>query len=145
MKGKELQNKLQKIISLAEECQVILSTQKHRKHNGNTRRKQKNPVHVSQKREINFNLNSRAFFKQNVKSLTGPKKYTLVVAYLTKGKVGQELSSDKIKACWDKHSKLLGGKLKSGVYGTRAKESGWLDDPKYGFYCLTKDWVDISD
>lgn len=92
---------------------------------------------------INFNVNSRAFFKEYGKNLPGPKKFVLVIAHLVKGKTGINVSSNAVKSCWDKHHGLLGGKLITGIYGTRAKESGWLDTTKNGSYHLTSCWKEI--
>ncbi len=92
---------------------------------------------------VNFNINSRAFFKEHGKNLSGPKKFVLVVAYLVKGKTGANVSNDAVRSCWDKHRGLLGGKLTTGIYGTRAKESRWLDTIKNGSYHLTSHWKEI--
>ncbi len=143
MKAQKLQDKLQQIISLAEECRYALSAQKYKKSGGISQPLSKPTTVHTRKEKINFSLNSRAFFKEYGKNLSGPKRFVLVVAYLAKGKRGSNVSSGEVKSCWNKHKKLLGGKLTTGVYGTRAKEGGWLDATKDGFYHLTVSWQKI--
>ena len=142
MKNRELQNRLQQIISLVQECQSLLGELKSIKLNYPVSLQKKRSVANVKMEKVNFNLNSRAFFKKYAKDMSGAKRFVLVVAYLSKTKTDSSISSDEVKNCWNKHKKLLGGKL-AMVYGTRAKEGGWLDAVKYGYYNLTSDWREI--
>ena len=141
MNNKEIQNKLRQIASLAEECLVELGITKPRGQRKIARATSTKVV--AQIGKLNFKLNSRAFFKKYGKGLSGPKRSVLVVAYLAKGNKQSNITSDEVKNCWNKHQKLLGGKLTTGVYGTRAKEDGWLDAAKNGSYHLTDIWEQI--
>ncbi len=94
--------------------------------------------------KINFDLNTRAFFKRYGKNLTGPKNFTLIVAFLCEGQVGKSILAEDIINCWNKNFVFLGGKkLTSGTFGTRAKEKEWIDSKKYRFYELTSKWQEI--
>lgn len=118
---------------------VVFKSQKKKKDN----LKQSDSINVV---KIQFNLNVRAFFKKYSKGLTGPKNFTLVAAFLSKGQVGKSISAENIADCWNKNFSFLGGKkLTSRTYGTRAKENEWLDSKKYGFYELTSKWQKIFD
>lgn len=141
MNNKEIQNKLRQIVSLAEACLAELGVAKP-KDQGRVARAASKKIAI-QIGKLNFKLNSRAFFKKYGKGLSGPKRFVLVVAYLAKGNKQSDITSDEVKNCWNKHQKLLGGKLTTGVYGTRAKEDGWLDAAKNGSYHLTDSWETI--
>ena len=143
MNNKEIQNKLRQIVSLAEACLAELGVAKPKGQRKVARVASKKVI--TQIGKLDFKLNSRAFFKKYGKSLSGPKRFVLVVAYLAKGNKQSNITSDGVKNCWNKHQKLLGGKLTTGVYGTRAKEDGWLDAAKNGSYHLTDSWETIFD
>lgn len=92
---------------------------------------------------VDFSLNSRAFFRSYAKSLSGPKKFVLVVAYLTKGKVDSDATVADVLRCWNTHKKLLSGEY-NGAYPTRAKEYGWINPGgKTGSFHLTNKWREI--
>lgn len=141
MDNKEIQNRLRQIISLAETCLAELGVVKS-KNQGRVARSASKKI-TTQIGKLDFKLNSRAFFKKYGKGLSGPKRFVLVVAYIAKGNKQSNLTSDEVKSCWNKHQKLLDGKLTTGVYGTRAKEDGWLDATKNGSYHLTDSWETI--
>ena len=92
--------------------------------------------------EIDFDMNERAFIKKYGKGMSGPKKFVLILAYLVKGKVGQEKSLSEIENHWNKMTSLVGGKF-NRFYSARAKENNWVDSKKTGFYQLTSDWKKI--
>lgn len=93
--------------------------------------------------QAEFNKNPRAFLKQYARGKNGPQKFVLVVAFLAEGKIGVNILFNEIEKIWNRHSGLLGGKLTSRTYGTRAKESGWIDSRKKGLYKLTDEWKGI--
>ena len=92
---------------------------------------------------LNFESNARAFVKRHGRNLTGPKKFVLVLAYLTKGNISKEVSSDAIEQLWStmRSSSLL-GKF-NRAFANRAKDNGWVDSKKRGFYNLDRSWKDI--
>lgn len=92
--------------------------------------------------EVDFNMNERAFIKKYGKGMSGPRKFVLILAYLVKGKVGQEKSLSEIENHWNKMTSLVRGKF-NRFYSARAKENNWVDSKKTGFYQLTSDWKKI--
>ena len=56
---------------------------------GKDRINKKKIVTTSPKTEIKFSLNERAFVKRYATKKSGSEKFTLMVAYATKGKVGE--------------------------------------------------------
>ena len=93
-------------------------------------------------REVDFNMNERAFIKKYSKGMSGSKKFVLVLAYIVKDKVGLEKSLNEIKGQWNKMTSLLKGKF-NRYYSATAKENNWVDSKKTGFYHLTLNWKDI--
>jgi hypothetical protein len=93
--------------------------------------------------ELDFTLPVRAFVKRyaTATSLGGRQKFTLLVARLAQGKAGVLVALSEISSAWNKMTGLLGGRY-NPAHSTRAKEKGWVDAPKPGFYTLRPSWVE---
>ena len=91
--------------------------------------------------EINFSLNERAFVKRYAAKKSGPKRFALLLAYLAKGKVGENISLSDIKKHWNKMTSLLGEF--NMFYPNDAKTHGWVDVGGHGIYKLTKEWEQV--
>jgi hypothetical protein len=89
--------------------------------------------------ELNFSLPIRAFVKRHSAGLSGPKKFVLVLARLADGKLGSQIPLAQIEKSWNSMTALLGGEY-NPAHSTRAKDNGWVDSPKKGFYVLLQDW-----
>src|SRR5690348_2192933 len=83
--------------------------------------------------ELSFNKNILAFMKKYAAGLSGPKKFTLLVAWMTKGNTPQEVSFADLEKQWNKMKVVLGGRF-NGAYANRAKANGWVDSPKFRIY-----------
>lgn len=93
--------------------------------------------------EMDFSLNERAFVKRYAAKKSGPKKFTLLLAYLAKGKLEENISLRDIKKHWNKmETKTLLGKFNQ-FYSSEAKTRGWVDVGGYGIYKLTKEWEQV--
>ena len=93
--------------------------------------------------KIDYSLNERAFVSRYVADKSGPKKFTLMLAYFTKGGVNKNIQFSEIKKHWGKMTaKNLLGKF-NRFYSNEAKTRGWIDSKEYGSYCLTNEWKDI--
>lgn len=93
--------------------------------------------------EVDFSPNIRAFVKRYVADKSGPKKFTLLIAYLAKGEIDNEVELSEIRGHWNKMSaKSLLGKF-NRFYANEAKTQGWVDSKKHGAYCLTKEWRNV--
>jgi hypothetical protein len=92
--------------------------------------------------QIDLDMPMRAFIKKHARSLSGPKRFALLVARLAKGKTNVVIQMKDLNHHWNKMRGLLGGELKR-VYSTRAKEGGWIDTEKHGSYRLTSAWKNI--
>lgn len=101
-------------------------------------KKKQNPVVQSD--ELDFSMSSRAFIKRYSKGMSGPKKFTLLLAYLTKGDATKSIKLEEIKKHWSKG--LFSGKINS-FYSTQAKSNDWIDSRKKEEYSLRPSWKDI--
>ena len=135
-KDKLIQN-LEQIKKLTEECLLGFSSKVKPETVGGT---------IEQStfllREVDFDINERAFIKKYSKGMSGPKKFVLILVYLVKGKIGLEKSLNEIKKQWNRMTSLLKGKF-NRYYSSTAKENNWVDSKKTGFYHLTLNWKDI--
>jgi hypothetical protein len=92
--------------------------------------------------EIDFAINPRAFVKRYAAGKSGPKKFTLLIAYFAKGKIGINIPLSQVVQNWNKMSaKGLLGKF-NRFYPNQARTNGWIDSTQRGTYCLTKEWRD---
>ena len=94
---------------------------------------------------VRFDMNERAFIKRYAKSIGGgPKKFVLLLAFLTKGDTSKEVSLNEIEQLWNRtSSKTLLGMKFNRFFPTSAKESGWVNSQKRGFYNLDRSWKDV--
>lgn len=87
---------------------------------------------------VNFSTPMRAFVKAHARTLSGPKKFALLVAYLSKNSPENTVPFTDIESNWNKMTGLL-GKF-NPAHSTRAKDNGWVDSPKQGVYVIVPGW-----
>lgn len=94
--------------------------------------------------KLDFDANIRAFVKKHARGFSGPQKFALLLAYVSKGKVGTEVPLNVIEQHWNKMTSfsLLDGRF-NRFYSNSAKENGWVNSPKKGLYVLRPSWADI--
>ncbi len=96
--------------------------------------------------KLDFGLNEKNFVKTYAKGLSGPKKFTLLLAHMTKGKTGADVEVSTINSKWNKmKAKNLLGYAFNRKYPNEAVTYGWVDSKKYGFYHLRPGWMGIFD
>jgi|SRR5882724_5045809 len=89
-----------------------------------------------------LNMPLRPFAKRFAPSRGGPQKFTLLLAHLAGGQVGQAISLKDVVKAWNSMTALMG---KFNVaYTTRAKDSGWVDSPQKGAYTLRASWREAA-
>ena len=140
--NQELLAKLQQARTLLDECVAGLGGQPLR------RPKKKPPLSRSHKPHtvpsLDFDVHERAFVKTHGRTLNGPKRFVLLLAYLTKGQVGKEIQLKEVEKHWNKMTapSLLAGEF-NRFYTNGAKEKGWVNTKKTGAYFLRASWQDI--
>lgn len=91
---------------------------------------------------LDMDLDIRAFANKYAKGLSGAKKFTLLVAFLSKGDPSKEVSLSKIENSWNKMKSVLGGKF-NRFHSSVAKTNGWVESKEKGLYGLGKLWREI--
>jgi len=140
--GKDISTRLLEAKAILDECIVVLT-------NGKAQNRSKSLSKVSKIKstrptKLDFGLNERNFIKIYAKGLSGPKKFTLLLAYVVKGKTGTEVELSKLRLMWNKMtSKNLMGYNFNLKYPNEAKTQGWIDSKKSGVYHLRQGWMDI--
>ena len=98
----------------------------------------------TQRSKIDFSIPIRPFVKQYATGMSGPKKFTLVLAHLAEGNVKKKVSLEEIENQWSKITAkgLLGIKF-NRFYTAQAKDNDWVNTEKTGLYYLRPSWQDI--
>jgi hypothetical protein len=97
---------------------------------------------VARASKLDFTKPERAFFKSYAKGLTGREKFVLLVAYLAKGQVGEEVPLGDVEKHWNRMTSHLDGEF-NRKYSSTAKDGGWVDTRKKGIYVLTGSWEEV--
>ena len=83
----------------------------------------------------------RAFVKKYKAGLNGSKKFTLLLAYLSKGDISKTVELSEIETHWNKMtSKNLLGMKFNRLYTSEARENDWASTEKPGIYRLRPTW-----
>jgi hypothetical protein len=94
--------------------------------------------------EIDFDIPLRPFVKKYTKGMSGPKKFTLLVAWFVKGDLKKEAALSEIRKNWNKMSSKTLLNMKFNLFYTnQAKENDWVDSKRKGFYNLRPNWKGI--
>lgn len=91
---------------------------------------------------IDFSIPTRAFIKKYSGGMNGAKKFTLLVAFLSKGNPNNKIRLADVESCWNKATALLGTKF-NRLYTSEAKDNDWVNTEKTGSYYLRPDWKQI--
>ena|SRR5260370_37185515 len=95
-------------------------------------------------RALDFSVPMRAFVKKYGAGLSGAKKFTLLVAYLTKGDNSKRVSLAEVEKHWNKMTaKALLGMKFNRLYSSQARDNDWATTEKTGSYHLRPSWKEI--
>lgn len=95
-------------------------------------------------RSLDFSMPIRAFVKRYGAKMNGSKKFTLLVAYLTKGDAGTKVKLAEIERHWNRMtSKGLLGMRFNRLYTSQARENDWANATETGSYHLRPAWKEI--
>jgi len=86
----------------------------------------------------------RPFIKQYGVGLSGPKKFTLVLAHPSGGTPTKKVALEDIQRRWNRMTarSLLGMKF-NRFYSAAAKDNDWVNTEKSGLYYLRPSWKNI--
>ena len=89
--------------------------------------------------KLDFGLPIRAFLKKHATG-GGPRKFALLLARMTGGKTGVEVTREAVEKQWTRNKGVLSGGFQD-MYTTRSKGEGWTDAGKTrGTFVLRADW-----
>jgi hypothetical protein len=92
---------------------------------------------------LDFEKPLRPFIKQYAKGMSGPNKFTLLLARLVRGDLKKQVPLNEIQAHWDKMtSKSLLDLEFNHFFPAQARENDWVESKK-GLYNLRPSWKDI--
>jgi hypothetical protein len=94
---------------------------------------------INAKFSVDFSVPLRAFMKRHAKGLSGPQKFTLLLARLAAGEKSQSIELAAIASEWDKMTSILGGRF-NRFYSNQARERDWVATNKVGTYHLRPNW-----
>ena len=134
----ELLEKLQQARTLLDECVAAVGTV------SSSRVVKRSPKRSHKPASLDFGANERAFIKAHARGLSGPKKFTLLLAFLSNGKSGLEIELSEVEKHWNRMTapNLLDGRF-NRFYSNTAKENGWVNTKKKGIYFVRPAWQDI--
>ncbi len=93
---------------------------------------------------VDFSIPIRPFVKKYGQEMSGPKKFALLVAYLTKGDSKKTISLEDLKKHWNKMtSKSLLGMKFNLFYCSSAKDNDWVYTPSTATYSIRPSWKEI--
>jgi len=110
------------------------------RHDERAAAQQENPAIQPSAADPDFDLPVRAFAKRYVRSLSGPRKYAVLVARLAGGKVGQTILQTRSRKAVGVDDRAHGRRLQP-AYAARAKNEGWVDAIDRDTIVLRKDWI----
>jgi hypothetical protein len=141
MDTQELTGKLRQIKQLADECLLGLNSKRGKLAKSGATRKS---LFHSIPQEFDFNVPLQPFMARYSKGMSGPKKFTLLLARLTEGDLKKEISLAQIETNWNKMTSahLLGMKF-NRFYPVQAKDRDWVEAKRKGFYNLRPNWEGI--
>ena len=93
---------------------------------------------------LDFKINPKAFAKKYCRKLSGPKKFVLLVAYLSAGDANKEVSVRDVEKLWNRMTdkSLLGAQF-NGAFANRAAANNWIHPIRYAFYKLQPSWKEV--
>jgi hypothetical protein len=141
MNHAQLVEKLTRIKLLADECLRDLAVSQRQQRVGAVPTAKVKSVHVTS--DLDFTLPIRPFIKKYAAGLSGPKKFTLLLARLVERDLQKEISLLEVEKAWNGMTSLMGGMKFNRFYSQQAKDNGWVDTKKKGMYTLRPTWKEI--
>jgi hypothetical protein len=136
MAGNDIRDKLLKIKALIDQCLSDLESVKPSRKAKSSERTQS-----VANTQVDLEVPIRPFVKKHAKGMSGPKKFTLLLARLAKGDLKAEIALSEIERNWNKmRSSSLMGMNFNRFYPIEAKNNDWVDSGRKGFYKLRPTW-----
>lgn len=135
MNTNALTSKLKELKDIAEECLTIIG-QAHSdapKGKAALNKKERSPA------RLDFSKPVRPFMKTYSKNLSGPKKFVLLLAWLTKGDLKKQVLQSEIQRHWARMTAILEMDF-NRFFPANAKDRDWVEAKTKGLYNLRPSW-----
>jgi len=140
----DLLRRLNSIKTLVEETIELLQGRRAKLSQAGRNKTNAEVIQEKGKNEIDFSKPIRPFIKQYGAEMSGPKKFTLLLAYLAGGDLDKKISLIEVQNTWGRMtSKSLLGLKFNRFYSSHAKDSDWVNTEKNGLYYLRPSWKEI--
>ncbi len=100
------------------------------------------PVSATVPASMDFELHVRPFMKKHARRMSGPQKFTLLLAHMAKGKTTSPIELSEIEKQWNKMTRIMGGEF-NHAYPNRARDDDLVVTVKKGSYVLRPNWTRI--
>lgn len=77
--------------------------------------------------------------KKHGVGLNGPQRFALLVPRMVGGEAQKDLPLASVEKQWNKMKGIMGASFNRST-SSRAKDRGWVDSPKSGYYVLLPGW-----
>jgi len=137
MSREKLISKLKQLKTTAEECLALLADET------DSPLLQSPAIAAGEQRQVvDFSKPIRPFMKSYSKSLSGSKKFVLLVAWLAKGDLKKQIALAEIKKQWGQMTSIL--EMDFNLFFTGdAKDRDWVETRSKGLYSLRPAWTDV--
>lgn len=92
---------------------------------------------------IDFDKPIRPFIKQYSKDMSGPERFTLLLARLVEGDLKKEVQLKEVEKQWNAMTSLMDRMEFNRFFPSQAKDRDWVESKKRGFYNLRPNWKEI--
>lgn len=129
--------RIKELKAIAEECLTMLGqVEPHSSRvNAPAANKRRNPL------RLDFGKPIRPFMKAYAKNLSGPKKFVLLLAWLTKGDLKKQVLQSEIQKQWNRMTAILEMDF-NRFFAAAAKDNDWVEAKTKGLYNLRPAWSD---
>ena len=138
----ELTKRLRQIQDLVEVCLSGISTGQKPIEKKGPRKISVSKTTTVDKGGVDFSIPIRPFVKKYAADMSGPKKFTLILARLSSGELKKEIDLTEIDRVWNGMTAILGMKF-NRFYSQTAKDNDWVISEKKGAYSLRPSWLEI--
>jgi hypothetical protein len=137
-----LVKKLEEIKNLVEFCLTELRDNEHTSgETGGTIEGQPDTNGRSSPDQLDFSKPVRPFMRSFV-GRSGKEKFALLLAWMTKGRLDQQIPLAEVVKQWNSMSGLLGLKFNRN-FTSEAKDHDWVESQQVGLYNLRPNWKRI--
>ena len=141
MDSNKLISSLQQIQALTEECIAGLGDTAESK--AGRRKVPAAPALTTKALRIDFDMPTRPFIKKYAKGMSGPQRFTLLLAGLVNGDLKKEVQLKEIHKTWNAMTALMDKMKFNRFFTSQAKDRDWVESKQRGFYSLRPSWKEI--